>query len=275
MIGISEESAAFYRTNGFLFPIEAYSEDQASGLRAQLEAVEASQVTDARTRRAFRNALNLVAPFADAIVRDPKIVDPVSAILGPDVLCWGCGLFVKEPRTADYVSWHQDLHYWGLDDSEGEVTAWLALSPATRESGCMKFMPGSHRAAVAHKEGDAAGNMLSRGQEVAVDVDEEAAVHVVLRPGEFSLHHGLLFHGSNPNRSDDRRIGMAIRYVSARTKNVGPSRTNAVLVRGENRYGNFDPMDGPAGLFLPDEVAAAERALVRRDAYTLAGRTGG
>lgn len=268
----NKHNLSTYMTNGFEFPLEAYSEEQAGQIRFQLEGAEADHAKDSQSRRVFRQALNLVAPFADAIVRNAKIVGPVAAILGRDVLCWGCGLFIKEPRTEDFVSWHQDLHYWGLDDRDCEVTAWLALSPSTRESGCMKFIAGSHRQAVPHRETSRSSNLLSRGQEVEVKVDETEAVYVELKAGQFSLHHGLLFHGSNPNRSGDRRIGMAIRYISAKSKNVGSARTNAVLVSGKDRYGNFDLISGPSGLFLPDEVAAAGRALKRRDAYILAGK---
>ena len=69
-------------------------------------------------------------PFIDEITRLPTVLDPVRAILGPDVMVWDANLFIKEARSNGYVSWHQDLTYWYLDDVD-EVTAWVALSPAT------------------------------------------------------------------------------------------------------------------------------------------------
>ena len=112
------------------------------------------------------------------------------------------------------MTWHQDLTYWGLDDMD-EVTAWVALSPSTTESGCMRFVPGSHkRSLVEHVDTFADDNLLTRGQEIAVDVDESAAADVELRPGQASLHHGHLFHSSGPNTTPDRRIGAAIRYIT-------------------------------------------------------------
>ena len=77
----------------------------------------------------------------------------------------------------------------------------------------MRVVPGSHKAQVAHRDTFAAGNLLSRGQEIAVDVEEANAVDIVLRPGEMSLHHVLIFHGSNQNEGDDWRIGFTIRYI--------------------------------------------------------------
>ena len=94
------------------------------------------------------------------------------------------------------------------------VTAWVALSPSTPESGCMRVVPGTHkREVVPHQDTFGAQNMLSRGQEIAVEVDEDHAVDLVLQPGQMSLHHVKIFHGSRQNRAKDRRLGFAIRYL--------------------------------------------------------------
>ncbi|MGB0506398.1 MAG: phytanoyl-CoA dioxygenase family protein, partial [Pikeienuella sp.] len=164
--------------------------------------------------------------------------------------------FIKEPQTKAIVSWHQDLTYWGLGATEKQCTAWLALSPATTESGCMKFVAGSHKNPILpHRDTFAEDNLLSRGQEIAVDVDEDDATPIELQPGQMSLHHGLMFHGSGPNVSDDRRIGVAIRYVTPEVAQEMADKDYAMLARGCDRIGNFMHFRPPSVPFTPASLA--------------------
>jgi hypothetical protein len=91
----------------------------------------------------------------------------------------------------------------------------------------------------------AEANMLSRGQEIAVEVDESQAVNFVLRPGEFSLHDVGIVHGSLPNASDAPRIGLAIRYISPDVVQHGGARDLVLLLRGRDRHGHFDIAEPP------------------------------
>src|SRR5207244_3017600 len=116
-----------------------------------------------------------------------------------------------------------------------------AMSPANRVSGCMKFVAGTHKEQVKHEDTFDQNNLLTRGQEIAVKVDEDKAVYVELKPGQASLHHVLLFHGSEPNRSDDRRIGLAVRYIPTHLKQAVGQRDWATLVRGKDTYRHFEP----------------------------------
>lgn len=255
MTDLSEAQVAGFERDGFVFPIDVMAEGEAAALRAAVEAAEAGATGDPTRAAALKSAMNLVLPFAADLVRDPRITDPVAALLGPDLLLWGCALFAKEPGSGSFISWHQDVHYWGLEDA-AEVTAWLALTPATEANGCMRFLPGSHLSQVAHRDTFAAANMLSRGQEIAVEVDEAATVPVVLKPGQMSLHHGLVFHASHPNRSDDRRIGLALRYVPTANRQQDGTRKRAMLARGEDRFGHFDLTPPPARPWEPAALAA-------------------
>jgi len=156
------------------------------------------------------------------LVRHAAIVDAVESLVGPDILLWDSSFIVKESGDGKRVSWHQDLTYWGLEPTEGVVSIWLALAPATVESGAMKMIPGSHRGPIRrHRDTFAADNILTRGQEIAEEIDASRAVDVVLSPGEMSLHHGRVFHGSQPNRSADRRIGFNAQYIAARAPGGG------------------------------------------------------
>lgn len=182
---------------------------------------------------------------------------------GPTCCAWGSTFFIKEPATPDYVSWHQDATYWGLS-ADAVCTAWLALSDAPVESGAMKFWPGSHRMAqLEHRDTFHAHNLLTRGQEIAVEVPDEAGVLVPLAAGEISLHHVKLVHGSEPNRTGDRRIGLAIRYIAPEVRQL-KTEDSAMLVRGVDRYGHFVEEPEPAADLDAAALAAHEAAVQRQ-----------
>ena len=238
---LTPDQVARYQTEGFLSPLPALEPELTRDTLAKVEAYEAQQGEfPSKGLKA-----HLYLPWMERVVRHPTILDAVETLVGPDILCWSSRFFIKDPGDGGFVSWHQDVTYWGLDVSENILTAWIALSPATRENGVMKVIPGSHFKVVAHREG-AASNMLLRGQEVAVEVDESQAVYMELKAGQMSLHHGLMFHGSEDNRSKDRRVGFAVRYMPTRVKPLeGLPRDSAMLVRGVDRYGHFDPEPSP------------------------------
>ena len=244
-----------YEDDGFLFPIQAVSADQAAEWRAELEEVEAKWLNNGLPRalnQYKRSASHVVMPLAYKVASHPSMLNTMSGVLGDDLLVWSCEFFIKEARTTQIVSWHQDLTYWGLGATNDQCTAWLALSPATVDSGCMKFVRGSHKnAIVPHNDTFDENNLLSRGQEIAVEVDEDDATAIELRPGQMSLHHGLMFHGSGPNTSDDRRIGVVVRYVNPNAKQEVAERDYAMLVRGADRTGNLINIAPPADYFEP------------------------
>ncbi len=243
---IGTVDAARYREDGYLFPVDVMDAREAASYRSELETLE-QRLGDSKVgNKAQLNFPQVIFRFANEIVRQPRILDVVESILGPDILVWGGTFFTKEPHTESYVSWHQDMRYWGLDDEEGQVSAWLALSPVTMANGCMRFVPGSHRGEmVEHKDTFATDNFLTRGQEAAVDIDEDALVHVELEPGQASFHHGRLLHASGPNRSDERRIGFAINYIAPHVRQTVAKEDFAMLVRGEDRYGHFHHVPPP------------------------------
>ena len=242
--------ASAYERDGFVFPYEVLRESAADEIRADLEAGEAQLSAQPDELAILRSYPDRLLPSFDALIRHPRLLDAAEQILGPDLMVWSAGLFIKEANTSSFVSWHQDLTYWGLDDVQ-EVTAWVALSPSTVASGCMRFVAGSHKQRlVSHVDSFATDNLLSRGQEIAVEVDESTAVDVVLRPGEASLHHGHLFHASGPNSTHRRRVGAAIRYITPSMKQKTGDRSLVALVRGEDRFGHFHVAPPPVGRLL-------------------------
>lgn len=258
---LSPELQARYRDDGFLFPIDVMTADEAHALRAELETLEADYATapDALPRpfhRYLRSNAHYVTPLAAGIVRHPAILDAVESVLGRDLLVWGCDFFIKEAGSTSIVSWHQDLTYWGFGETSDQVTAWLALSDVTEASGCMRFVKGTHKQPIVpHRDTFAEENLLSRGQEIAVDVDEADATMIELKPGQMSLHHGLMFHASGPNTSNDRRIGVAVRYLNPNAQQKVAARDYAMLVRGVDRVGSFIHVAPPEALFPAGALA--------------------
>ncbi|MCY4231425.1 MAG: phytanoyl-CoA dioxygenase family protein [Alphaproteobacteria bacterium] len=240
---LTEAGIEAYARDGYIFPLVAFSVAQARRYRDRLEAYEAD--TGDVIHSNMRHKVHLLFRWADEIVHHPRILDAVEDLLGPDLLCWTTNFFIKEANDPAFVSWHQDSTYWGLDPHD-VVTAWVALSDAPLESGPMRFLPGSHKLdQIPHIDSFAKDNLLTRGQEIEMEVDEAQAVDAPLRAGEFSLHHIRLVHGSKPNRRPDRRIGLAIRYVPTYVRQVKLN-DSATLVRGEDRYGHFDLEPRPA-----------------------------
>ena len=247
-----------YREEGYYFPIDVLDADEVAANRARLEAFEAQQGQPVHGPQ--RSKSHLLFKWVDDLMRHSRILDAVEDLIGPDILCWNTIFWIKEAKSPSFVSWHQDVRYWGLDTSE-LVTAWVALSPATEESGCMRVLPGSHcEEVLPHRDEYHDDNLLTRGQEIAVDVDESKTVSMALAPGQASLHNVGLAHASGPNRTDDRRIGISMHYISTRTRQTAGEWDSAALVRGEDRYGHFQIAPVPERDFDPDALAFHERA---------------
>ncbi|HVL57137.1 MAG TPA: phytanoyl-CoA dioxygenase family protein [Burkholderiaceae bacterium] len=253
---LSESDVDRYRERGFLFPLDALEPSEAQALRARYESQ--SHLIAGRSNQ----KPHLLFPWLSDLIRHPRVLDAVEDLLGPDLLCWSSQFFSKPAGDAAYVSWHQDATYWGLS-SPDVVTAWIALTPSTPQSGCMRVIPGTHRRQVPHEDRFDDKNLLSRGQEISVQVDQDQAVDVVLAPGQFSLHHVLLFHSSEPNRSALPRVGFAVRYIPTFVHQTAGERESATLVRGVDRYGHFDRELPPESDLHPDAVAR-HRAIIDR-----------
>ena len=254
-----------YLRQGYTSPVPVLGEAEAGDLRSRLEAFEAEQGGALRPEQ--RNKAHLLLKWLDDLIRDSRVLDPVEDLIGPDILCWNTIFWIKEPHTASHVSWHQDIRYWGLRDGN-VVTCWLALSPATRESGCMKVLPGSHLRPMAHEDRYGADNMLTRGQEIVDAIDDGDAVPMPLRPGEMSVHDVRTAHASPPNLSGDRRIGISMHFMPPTTRQSLADWDSAALVRGRDPFGHFHRTPTPQCDLDPavapfhERASAATRAIV-------------
>lgn len=255
-----------YRKAGFAVGIPVLSAEEAAHHRAELERAEARLGTSLH----YVLFPNLIFAAAEALMRHPRVLDAVEEVLGPDILAYESSFIIKEPGQGKKVSWHQDLTYWGLD-TDDLVTAWIALTPATPENGCMRMIPGSHADGMRrHQDLREADNILSRGQTIA-DADEAEAVSAALAAGEMSLHHGWTMHASAPNTTEDRRIGFSIVFLRPDVRTKSQARETAMLVRGEDRFGHYDPLPAFTTDFDPALMAAREDIDRRRNATWQAG----
>jgi non-heme Fe2+,alpha-ketoglutarate-dependent halogenase len=250
-VQLSEQQREQFERDGYLCPIRvledrevdrhlaSYMEYSAAN-KARLDALAPNQKYKVLSETHF------VLPWVYEIVTHPRVLDAVEGLLGPNLLAWNSNWFTKMPGEKSYVGWHQDGTYWKLNPPT-VVTAWVALTPSAASNGCMRVIPGTHtQPMIPQRETYLPENALSRGQEIAVEVDEGEAVDLNLRPGEMSLHHIWIIHGSNANTSKDTpRIGIAIRYTRPDVVQESPATPLAMLVRGEDTCGNFELQPPP------------------------------
>lgn len=260
-----------YHRDGCLFPVTVMPEAQALRYAQQLD--EAQEHYPQALNAHNRNNAHLAFPFLDEIVHHPLILDAVEDLIGEDILAWGSVLFVKEPQSAGHVTWHQDYTYMGLDPHDG-VSVWIALSPSNKRSGCMRMLPGTHLDGILpHRDSFGQDNILTRGQ-IIDGLDDSDALDVELAPGQISLHHPRVIHGSEPNRSQNRRVGFTIQtylppHVRA-TKSVG----HAMLVRGKDNRGHHQLLARPATEMDQAGVALRDRVNKIREAVLYDGSDG-
>jgi non-heme Fe2+,alpha-ketoglutarate-dependent halogenase len=220
-------------------PVPAADFD-ARGIAFPIPVLDAAELRTARTEYgrlvgAHEGGLtrfdraHLYFGWAYDLATHPRVLDAVASLIGDDLVVWGSVILSKPPRDEAFIAWHQDGAYASFLGDAPAVSAWIALSDSTIESGCMRVVPGSQKTKLEHLEKHHPLNMLSRGQEIAVEVDERGAVDVELRAGEMSLHHVDIVHGSNRNRASWWRTGFIVRYS---TPEMPRAATPVVIARG-------------------------------------------
>ena len=236
---LTDEQVRKYNDFGFVTPIPIYSIEETRIYCAHLENFEKnkSQFFQGIGQTKFY----LRFSWAYQMATHPKLLDAVEDLIGPNIMLYHTTAWIKGKKDEAYVSWHQDNTYFGHDPCE-VLTAWIALSHATEESGCMQFLPGSHKKGLRELEKpDTRGaNMLSSGQNIDITSEAHDPVPVILQPGEASIHHAFLIHGSLPNFSENRRVGITFIYHPPHLQQIGDHPTSAMLVRGEDKFGIFE-----------------------------------
>ena len=271
---LTEQQVESYAREGFVSPVRVLSAMAAAECRRELEAMEASM--GGALRGPSRTKFYLRYPWAFRLATQPAILDIVEDLIGPDILLYQNTAWVKNAGEDSYVSWHQDNTYFGHVPCE-VLSVWVALSPSRPESGSVRFLPGSHKLGQLpiRRHDLQEGNMLTSGQVTDFDVSGFEPVATSLEPGEASIHHAFLIHGSPPNATKDRRLGVTFVYHAPSLTQIGQIRTSAQLVRGQDRSGHFEPEQPPLSADDPQTIARHERgaALYRAKAEELGNLT--
>jgi len=268
MARLSQEQIDAFHRDGFLAPVDVFTVEQARRWRADLETFERT-LPSGPVSAGDRRKLHVRLPWARDLVEDPRLLDVMESLLGPDILVFTSTFFIKEPNTDAITAWHQDATYFGLSPHE-HVTAWVALSEASIEAGCMEFVPGSHRwGQLPHGQDSTPGTINAGARSIGRPIDTSTARFAPIRTGQVSLHHTLIAHNSPPNRGNDRRIGFGISYIPTHLRHSGSKRMTATLVRGVDRHGHFDLEDDPRTLGEADRIEAHKRAYsIYRDCHS-------
>lgn len=206
-----------YKSDGIVFPIPVLSPDEVVVYRNAFDSI-AERCCEGSLKR-FAN-LHRFFPWAYRLATNETLLNIVENILGPDILIDGTLVFYKPPRDGSHAPWHQDSVYsgWHLTPS---ISSWIALTVSDHGNGCMRVITGSHKLGLLdHDNVLTDPNILNkRGERIRMEVQESEAIDVELKPGEMSLHHSNIIHGSNANSSDGPRIGFIVRFVTSRTTN--------------------------------------------------------
>jgi ectoine hydroxylase-related dioxygenase (phytanoyl-CoA dioxygenase family) len=267
MKALTKAQVDSFHYDGFLFPIPALTPDEVATCLAGLHRLESdlgSPVAEAEVK--WRSHAYAHSPWFNDLIRHPRILDAIEDVIGPNILVWTSTFFIKEPHSPTYAAWHQDGAYFGLEPRE-QVCAWVALTDASREAGCMEQLSSRGAAREYHHAALGLANSINRaGQTIVDDFDRSNPTAMALPTGSFSLHHEFAVHRSAPNNASHRRVGIGLNYVPTHARVDGPVRCCAMLVRGEDTYGHFDLIDPPeaerdaAALAVHQQVSDRYRA---------------
>jgi non-haem Fe2+, alpha-ketoglutarate-dependent halogenase len=271
---LSNDQLQSYFDEGYLYPLKALDTDEAMNYLNHSNEIE--KLLGGKPKATELTQMHLSFRWAYDLATDPRILDVVESIIGPNILIWATSIFAKQPHSKSFIGWHQDEKYWGLD-SNNVVSAWVALSDSNVKNGAMKVIPRTHFLdLLPHDETRSPENMLTRGQVVRYAVDNTNTRHILLKPGEMSLHNIRIIHGSEPNTSDEKRVGFAIRYISTSVRQIG-EKPAAILVRGKDEFGNFPlvspPEQKPNDQAIADHKQAASEFLSKiARSYNVSGQ---
>ena len=201
----AEEREQFWR-QGYLGPYKLCSPEKMLTLHSDIEKVLETPPPD---HSQVEHNRHLDAELIHDLATHPAIIKRMASLYGPDLLLWRTNFFIKEPGAKE-IPWHQDFNYWPLEPPI-IISAWIAVDSATLENSCLQIVPGSHRKVVPHVK--ATSDMAFNQMGDLGFIDTTTVVNLEMQPGEFVLFNERTLHHSEANRSDKRRIGLAVRVI--------------------------------------------------------------
>ena len=257
---LSEQDIANYHANGYVIPKYHLEpeflkelQDALNTLIANNPGVRPEKLVSAHIQGRNDEGVTGSQKFLQ-LAMHPPIIDLVEQLIGPDIILWGCHVFCKPASEGYETPWHQDGHYWPIRPL-ANCTVWVALEPSTKENGCLRVIPGSHTAKQLYEHLHEDRNDLTLNQRMAEGTfDESQAADLELQPGEMSMHDIYMIHGAKANTSQQRRTGVALRFMPGTSlfdRNLRPSdgktgvnvsfATRPLwLLRGEDKTGQND-----------------------------------
>jgi hypothetical protein len=225
-----------YNTFGFVQPFDIFDAREMAAIRAYFDRL----MSDLGERGAYGiNCYQARLSGLWDIATDPRILDLVEDIAGPDFVCWASAVLSKAPRDPRQVPWHQDASFWKLSPAR-TVTVWLAIDDVDAGNAAMRFIPGTHDKGVIETSAMGADSVFHKG---IADAERFGTPFTnTLAAGQVSLHADMLVHGSEANRSDRRRCGLTLRYcpTSVRITDADWARgVEAILCRGSDPAGHW------------------------------------
>jgi ectoine hydroxylase-related dioxygenase (phytanoyl-CoA dioxygenase family) len=267
---LTSEQIACWKFDGFMSPfplLDACSLAEAQDGVCRFEAWLGSPI-NGHAEMKWRTMPHLLMPWAAKLAQDPRVLDVVSDLFGPDLLLFTGTFFIKEPNSPTIAAWHQDSTYYGLEPKE-VVTVWIALSEASEATGCMEVVSFKGQPHQLRHKSRVVANSVNRAAQVIVEPFNDADPRPMsLEPGQFSMHHGLAPHRSGPNTSNHRRVGLAFHYTPTYARPAGTIKQAAMLVRGKDRHRHFQPVRAATNELSPEAIATHEWAVgLYRQAY--------
>ena len=248
---LSSNQLKQYKDKGFVSPINIFSKEKAKEIRNEIELIE--NKIPGELEKSGRYNAHLISPLLDEVTHNPKVLDAVQSLIGENILVCGTTLFIKNPNEKGFVSYHQDAKYIGLEPHNW-VTAWVAITDSNEKNGCMRMWSGSHKDNLReHDQKFNDGNLLTRGQTVK-NVPKDETTPLILEAGQMSLHHPTVVHGSEINKSDDRRIGFVIQsYIGTNVKQV-LGKNSVQLARGVDEFNYHEIIGRPQNLLDEKDI---------------------
>jgi non-haem Fe2+, alpha-ketoglutarate-dependent halogenase len=267
---LSEAEVIQWRRDGFLSPFPLLDAAELRTCRDGLQRFEdwLGGPVNSVAEMKWRTMPYLILPWAAKLAHDPRILDVVEDLLGPNLLIYTSTFFIKEPHSPTIAAWHQDSTYYGLEPKE-EITVWIALTEADEDAGCMEALSFRGEPRQFCHASRVVEHSVNRASQMIVEPLEEASpVAMPLAAGSFSMHHGLCPHRSGPNSTDHRRIGLGLNYIPTHVRPAGSIKPAAMLVRGTDRFGHFERVEMAKAELDPEGVADHDRAVaLYRDCY--------
>ena len=253
---LSSNQLKQYEDEGFVSPINIFTKKKAKEIRNEIELIE--NKIPGELEKSGRYNAHLISPLLDEVTHNSKILDAVESIIGKNILVCGTTLFVKNPNEKGFVSYHQDAKYIGLEPYNW-VTAWVAITDSNENNGCMRMWSGSHEDSLKeHDQNFNEGNLLTRGQTVR-NVPKEKTKPLILKAGQMSLHHPTVVHGSDLNKSDDRRIGFVIQsYIGTNVKQI-LGKNSVQLARGTDKFNYHEKIERPKSLLNKNDLKTKKK----------------